>query len=161
MPDTTTAFAATRDPWRRVSRHDRATARAIPEQHVPTPHQAQQHHGSRRKHRSDLLSPQADYESRLADASYDHLIAKVGDEDRPDGISIYLSTMQRMVIHDLQRELANLVSDIRDDGKATPRRMETAKRLLDDYCECDYIILVIPTSYTVWVYPAGLVFGRV
>lgn len=132
----TISFAA-RDPRRYVPRHERVTSHAAPADHVPYPQQAQQEH-RRPRRLSDLLGSQADYASRLSEASYDHLISKEGKAKKPNARSIYLSTMQRMVIHDLQRDLVRIVSEIRNDNKASPERMESAKRLLEDYCQCNF-----------------------
>lgn len=47
---------------------------------------------------------------------------------------IELATLQRMVIHDLQHRLVRLVAHIHNNQYADVGAMDTARRLLDDYC---------------------------
>lgn len=48
---------------------------------------------------------------------------------------IELATLQRMVIHDLQHRLVRLVAHIHNNQYADEGAMDTARRLLDEYCK--------------------------
>lgn len=64
-----------------------------------------------------------------------HLFAQRLDEaDRPFAYDIYLSTLQRMVIFHLQRQLADIVKEVHNYRRARYEVMEKAKQLLADYC---------------------------
>lgn len=49
--------------------------------------------------------------------------------------NIELASLQKMVIHDLQQRLVRLVADIHNKQWAGEGTMQTAKKLLDDYCK--------------------------
>lgn len=70
---------------------------------------------------------------RLALVAERHLAATRRDDS--DVYNVELATLQRMVIHDLQRQLLQLVGRIHDEQTADAQKMEDAKKLLEDYCE--------------------------
>lgn len=53
---------------------------------------------------------------------------------------IELATLQRMAIHDLQHRLVRLVAHIHNNQYADEGAMDTARRLLDEYCKIQSFI---------------------
>lgn len=74
----------------------------------------------------------------LEDLDFPQRLAVLGGpslfgRDRFYGIE--LATLQRMVIHDLQHRLVRLVAHIHNNQYADEGAMDTARRLLDEYCK--------------------------
>lgn len=127
-----------RDLQNHVPKAERVTSQAYDEDHVPI---SQFVSNAYRRRSSDLFD--FDFEFRLLSASYDHLIAKEGKPNKPNARSIYLSTLQRMFIHNLQRELVILDSRLRNDQRADNLEMKRAQTLLEDYCQCTQVLWYI------------------
>lgn len=77
---------------------------------------------------SDVLE-ELDFPQRLAVLGGPSLFGKNRFYD------IELATLQRMVIHDLQHRLVRLVAHMHNHQYADEGAMDTAKKLLDDYCK--------------------------
>jgi hypothetical protein len=76
------------------------------------------------------------FETRLAAAGNIQLFVKdLDSQDRVNGYSIYLATLQRMVICKLRRQLADVVQSLEYDRVADDLRMDRAKKLLTQYCD--------------------------
>lgn len=74
----------------------------------------------------------------LEDMEFPQRLAVLGDTNllgKNRFYDIELATLQRMVIHDLQHRLVGLVAHIHNKQYADEGAMDTARRLLDDYCK--------------------------
>lgn len=85
----------------------------------------------------ELLEKDCSLPRRLALAGDIHLLTRnlKGKERHPEAYTISLSSMQRMVMHNLQAELVEVVGDIHLYGTAEASDMERARELLEHYCK--------------------------
>lgn len=90
----------------------------------------------RRLNRSNIAARDLEnltFPQRLAVVGDAHMFAKEGKHSRV--YDIQLAGLQRMVIHDLQHQLVEIVAKIHNTQLADQRSMEAAKRLLEEYCK--------------------------
>lgn len=101
----------------------------------------------------------------LEDLDFPQRLAVLGDPNlfRKDRYyDIELATLQRMVIHDLQHRLVRLVAHIHNNEYADEGAMDTAKRLLDDYCKlCKLETAPTRIRVSVWRVPNTNSFGLI
>ena len=80
------------------------------------------------------------FSRRLVAAGERHLLANIFDDVDDGGLlisrEVQLGTLQRMVLHDLQRQLLQIVRDIHESKNATPGLMSSASLALAKYCTC-------------------------
>ena len=78
------------------------------------------------------------FEERLVAASSRHLLSHeppvTDGHDPATSFTIHLATLERMNLHQLQKELVEVVHRIIKDKRATGGQMRTAKTLLAEYC---------------------------
>ncbi|KAK1751254.1 hypothetical protein QBC47DRAFT_391504 [Echria macrotheca] len=100
----------------------------------PSPRNAHIRRGPRRPARASELV-QLDFPHRLAAAGNIHLFVRDLDRNRDvKGYSIYLATLQRMVLCDLRRQLAEVVAQLEGGRRASRVLREDAMKLLAEYC---------------------------
>lgn len=91
----------------------------------------------RRELRSIPLSKMEFYD-RLTASGIRHLYGRAGTPQEPKSYKIELSTLQRMVIHDIQRKLVLLVSQIVRQHRVKSITLKRAQTLLSQYSETSF-----------------------
>ncbi|TEA15160.1 hypothetical protein C8034_v002609 [Colletotrichum sidae] len=81
---------------------------------------------------------QKPFSLRLALAGKHHLVNQTKDESE---VYITLRTLQRMVLHDLQKQVTELVAKIHETNNASRERMDKARELMATYVrDYDYMV---------------------
>lgn len=90
--------------------------------------------GLGRKSQVDLERGRNSLPERLHEASEPHLLYLHGPKNGPvTAATVYLSTLQRMCLHDLRAELVDVVSQIFREKRATKQMMDDARDLLQKF----------------------------